>query len=473
MHSLGSTCLCRPLYKVPAGTNDQDQPTPTPLPQLSSPASNKIQKPGRRQSNMQVIPENIAKALEVMPESLKPEEEVPRHIANFPSYQMAQDKNRSTSFDDTLPGIYKSDGSVKATSKSFHGQNCCIQKPQQPPVASNGGGSCCGQKPNAPATTESLPNAEQQKTQRSTMWDGESYLRNSAPPTWQTIMDSAQSPFMQSFGMHDHQSQAVYMDDHPPGLSSASYSNMMNGLGISQSNMSSITTNSSHNHTYAPAPLSGDACHDCKCGDECQCLGCAAHPFNNTTRQHVQEMGVMMTFDGEEHSPEVVASAFQSPFHGSAATTPMNLFIPQTPSLNHGLHGNSFDQYSDPSSTMPSGYSSPLTAGYQLNQQLMHPSEYYTLEYPVGLPSACSDVTGSCQCGNDCSCVGCLTHSGHNGVSLEAPISEPSVAHTSEQQESSQRPLSATADSYTSHIPLLENVTVSCSSPRTLETSMI
>lgn len=31
----------------------------------------------------------------------------------------------------------------------------------------------------------------------------------------------------------------------------------------------------------------------------------------------------------------------------------------------------------------------------------------------------CDDATGTCQCGDGCECVGCLTHGGHNGVALE------------------------------------------------------
>lgn len=33
----------------------------------------------------------------------------------------------------------------------------------------------------------------------------------------------------------------------------------------------------------------------------------------------------------------------------------------------------------------------------------------------------CSDATGTCQCGDGCECVGCLTHGGHNGVPFETP----------------------------------------------------
>ncbi|KAJ5578301.1 uncharacterized protein N7459_007265 [Penicillium hispanicum] len=470
----GSTCLCRPLYKVPADTNDPDQPTPASLPPLSSPASTKVQKPGRRQSNIQTTPGNIAKALEAMPENLKLEDEVSNYLANLPS-DSGQNENHPIP-NNSFPAVQNSNGSANIPSQPEQGPSCCSSKPPPPPVASNGGGSCCNGTSSATLATNPLPNSDQPKTKQPTIWRDRSYLQYSTPHTWHSSMGSTPGSFSQPFRMNDNRIHQLYIDNYTPNVSSMQYSNMMNGLGISQPNIAPFTANPSQNSTYPATTVAGDPCHDCKCGDECQCLGCAAHPFNNTTRQHVQEMGVMMTFDGDEHTPEAIASAYQSPFHGSAATTPMDFYMQQTPSLDRGMHQASFDPYSDPSSTMPSGYSSPLTTGPQINQQLMHPSEYYTLEYPVGIPSACSDITGSCQCGNDCSCVGCLTHSGHNGVPLEAPIPNVSAtlpAHTSEQQVSSHGPPATSAGSHTSRIPVLENVSVPCLSPRTLETSMI
>jgi len=50
----------------------------------------------------------------------------------------------------------------------------------------------------------------------------------------------------------------------------------------------------------------------------------------------------------------------------------------------------------------------------------MQPAAYYTVEYPVGFLDPCTNLTGTCQC-NDCTCIGCLTHDGHNGVALEPP----------------------------------------------------
>lgn len=48
----------------------------------------------------------------------------------------------------------------------------------------------------------------------------------------------------------------------------------------------------------------------------------------------------------------------------------------------------------------------------------LSPSSYFWQE--LVLPG-CNDATGTCQCGDGCECVGCLTHGGHNGVPLNPP----------------------------------------------------
>jgi hypothetical protein len=46
----------------------------------------------------------------------------------------------------------------------------------------------------------------------------------------------------------------------------------------------------------------------------------------------------------------------------------------------------------------------------------LSPSSFFWSE--MVLPG-CNDATGTCQCGDGCECVGCLTHGGHNGIALE------------------------------------------------------
>jgi hypothetical protein len=55
----------------------------------------------------------------------------------------------------------------------------------------------------------------------------------------------------------------------------------------------------------------------------------------------------------------------------------------------------------------------------------LSPSSYFWNQ--MVLPG-CNDATGTCQCGDGCECVGCLTHGGHNGVQLDAPAISDDVA---------------------------------------------
>lgn len=399
-----------------------------------------------------------------MPENVKLEDGTAIYLSGLPAHQNGLNGNHTPNQNGTYPT--KSVSGYPERMQPGMTSSCCSSKPPAPVVAENGGGSCCTGK----ATSHSHLETQTPGTKEPDTWNNMPYMNMSHQSPWQNSMPSTQTPYMQSFGMQEPQLPQSYSENYSPNVPTAHYSNLMNGLGVAQSSIGAFDGYSS---ALTSTP-SGDSSYDCKCGDGCQCLGCAAHPFNNTTRQHVQEMGVMMTFDEDEHTPDSIQNSYQTPLPGPTTPTPMNFFMQQPPPPMHAIPGNSFDPYSDPNSTMPSGYSSPIPEGHQLNQQLMHPSEYYTLEYPVGIPSACSDMTGSCQCGNDCSCVGCLTHSGHNGVSLDADLPETPVANGREQEVSPHGLVSSgSARSHNTRIPTLDNISVPCLSPRTFETSMI
>ncbi|EON64098.1 hypothetical protein W97_03328 [Coniosporium apollinis CBS 100218] len=66
----------------------------------------------------------------------------------------------------------------------------------------------------------------------------------------------------------------------------------------------------------------------------------------------------------------------------------------------------------------PSTQESPATPEKEaFSNTLLSPTSFFFNELVLG----CSDATGLCQCGDGCTCVGCLTHGGHNGVPLEPP----------------------------------------------------
>ncbi|KAJ5188300.1 hypothetical protein N7491_004624 [Penicillium cf. griseofulvum] len=502
----GSSCLCRPLYKVPMDANDSTQSPPSSMVSTSSPAPGKVQKSGRRQSTMHAAPENIARALENMPGKVKLEDGTPNLISDFSSQPGLDGSHKSSTASTQNQKTPSPTETTREGSQSPQVSSCCSQKQRPKPPSptpartaavapSQNGGSCCG-GPRPSTTNQAVySQVDQQQFQQPLAWGDQSYMQFPMPQMspWQNSSIPTHGDYMHSAMHQAHPQHPSLRDGYmgmllphsqpqipPTGMSygvtsppSMAYSNPMSGLGITQPSMDPYMLNNIE-PSYDPPP-GGDPCHDCRCGEDCQCLGCAAHPFNTTTRKHVQEMGAIITSNGDDKNPEVINPYQTSPYQGGTPSTPFPYFMHSTPSMDRGFQPIPFDSYSDPNSALASGYSSPLSANHQLNQQLMHPSEYYTLEYPVGLPNACSDTTGSCQCGSDCSCVGCLTHSGHNGLSLDVPIPEHPISNTADKQAQPSRHASHTssATSQSSRIPVLDNVSVPCLSPRTLETSMI
>ncbi|KAI2790775.1 hypothetical protein POX_c03624 [Penicillium oxalicum] len=435
----GSSCLCRPLYKVPADDTDASQLSSTSMSSMSSPSVGKIQKGGRKQSIIQAAPQNIAKALEAMPENLKFEEETFR----FPEIP----PNQSMEANVSETGTPQAAPAIEEPLQLDKGSSCCSGKSQKkviPAPAPSVTKSCCGGKKKSPKMTTNSTMANQPpNAYQFPSWDSISHsnFSDSHSQSWQSPATSTPSAPFIPFELQNTQQNLFFSNGQT-----------MNGLGIPPHNMG-FAMDVHHTTAYPTTVFGNNAGLDCNCGDDCQCLGCAAHPFNSTTRQHVQEMGALMTFDGDDQSPDLTASASthqNPPFPGINTQTPFDFYMQQAPAANHASRQDSLLSFSNSHSTLPSGYSSPLPADHHFNQPLMHPAEYYTIEYPVGIPSACSDITGSCQCGNDCSCVGCLTHSGHNGVALEPPVTTHPNASSEQNSFSPRISLGAVADDYAS-----------------------
>ena len=226
-----------------------------------------------------------------------------------------------------------------------------------------------------------------------------------------------------------------------------------------------MTPMASHTGTYATE-------HNCHCGDSCSCFGCAAHPNNATMIEYIRSMHQYMStgqfgsvpppvYDLPSYPHQVgygaeVGLAYnqtsanflatgQMTFHANMNTT---MSMPHTPLAvtSPWLH----DPIQTPVQTAPTNEqqffgaahsASPVTVQespvtLEANDikhspafadspsetksedaETLSPSSYFWQE--MVLPG-CNDETGTCQCGDGCSCVGCLTHGGHNGVSLDA-----------------------------------------------------
>ncbi|KAE8352738.1 hypothetical protein BDV28DRAFT_120892 [Aspergillus coremiiformis] len=434
----GSTCLCRPVYQVPVDQNDSAPTTPTTSAPTASPAPGKIQKSSRRQ--MKTAPESIAKALGSIPDFGK------QRVQNGSSSHLSPYNPGVRTIQNSLPqsvGVPNPRLTHQILDNSEdlkpQGRSCCSQKPH-PSVQTKPQDSNC-KKPESP--TQNGHSAEPTTDRLSVPFTPSLTATSSFTPistpqisSWQDLNAAEQNHFYSQFVSHQPPTGPPYLPDYllhatPKAVALSFPHRDFTDNGLTQAFIPHSLPQHGHDSGYtASENIIGDSPHACSCGDNCQCLGCAAHPFNNTTRQHVQEMGLLVAFDGEDQTMNHM-NGYRTPSLHSKQHNAAPLDYPYT-NFSHTLHNNTqplmMHSYGEQASTpgfATTGYSSP-PAEYMSEQQLMEPSEYYTLEYPVGLPSGCSDVTGSCQCGNDCSCVGCLTHSGHNGFSLDPVTSEAS-----------------------------------------------
>lgn len=223
-------------------------------------------------------------------------------------------------------------------------------------------------------------------------------------------------------------------------------------------------------------PESADihSAHNCSCGEGCACLACLTHPYNKTTLEYVRyHTDFSMRHDeatfptaNQNHTPQNgIGVNGLTPWlqHGSGTKDVPNGATPwqphvlpqQTPTqeLEH-FHIKSYPTASDvvqassnethtPESNGHSSSHVPSTpnvdfsrmedtSGFEQNSpqqnedtSTLSPSSFFLQSYTL---PGCDDATGTCQCGDGCTCTGCLTHTGH-----QAPQQPPtdSSSHTS------------------------------------------
>jgi len=132
--------------------------------------------------------------------------------------------------------------------------------------------------------------------------------------------------------------------------------------------------------------------HICTCGDECNCLGCPAHPYNDATQEYVR-------------------SAMNSMLETRAVESQTN-GIPEMSAVDgvNGTNGSGPGQ----APQSPSQAQTPSDAsGISEEQSQLSANDFFFVTYPIG---DCGGETTSCPCGDDCDCVGCLIHSAGNEV---------------------------------------------------------
>lgn len=116
----------------------------------------------------------------------------------------------------------------------------------------------------------------------------------------------------------------------------------------------------------------------CQCGDACRCVPCADHPTN----------------------PAMLAAV--SRFVNISAQHDDNP-LKRTPGGTPSYSGLEYDENSP--------------AAEAMGADMGRFDNFVVYSYNYG--SSCAQGSGNCMCGEGCTCVGCLTHGGHNGVPLD------------------------------------------------------
>lgn len=135
------------------------------------------------------------------------------------------------------------------------------------------------------------------------------------------------------------------------------------------------------NGTRSSAALNAlSSSSNCECGPGCNCVYCAAHPYNPATRARVQELGQIIESDFLRHPHPDSLPPIDAPLQFGYGGIRMN---------------------GGPSNQIP---------------HTMRNSDYYTLRYPMEHSNnqTCTGVSATCPCNSDCTCVGCLTHAGQH-----------------------------------------------------------
>ncbi|KAF7544551.1 hypothetical protein G7046_g9762 [Stylonectria norvegica] len=162
--------------------------------------------------------------------------------------------------------------------------------------------------------------------------------------------------------------------------------------------------------------------HQCSCGEACQCVGCAAHPYNEATKTYVRSAWESMIDDSHRHSHGPHAQAHHNHTNGNASTNGNSNGISngvtnghmngthESPMVNGMSNGNPVSAAGSADGTRsPTAPLTPSeTASALSEEQTLSASDFFFVSYPFG--DSCAGDTASCPCGDDCQCLGCVIH---------------------------------------------------------------
>lgn len=179
----------------------------------------------------------------------------------------------------------------------------------------------------------------------------------------------------------------------------------VNGFGIAETPASGTMPNPSPGVAPYPSKQHESAVqddgtsHHCTCGESCQCVGCAAHPYNEATQNYVHSAWSSMM----EQQPGV--NHVNANGNGSSHHHQDEKPIGKPPSPESMPPPTSQTETNSTSTTpqTPSDGASALG-----EEQVFSPNDFFFVSYPFG--GTCAGDTVSCPCGDDCQCIGCVIH---------------------------------------------------------------
>ena len=440
-------CICARAY--PTGPDGMPMGPPTsfaaPVPSMSyalptaplaHPQTYRVQKPEQRRVTATTDPENVARGLERQ-----------KYLTSNRGRDLAL-SSESTALDvKPRPPLPYSNGSLSnnVDESLKTGHSCCQieQQSKRKAAASINGAantrSCCTQRsnidPNISTTETTATQALAEKI---------SLESPKTPPGKKNSksLDNSRYP-PESYSDVSSFSAQTTLYSIPPGYATAR--NPLNPEQLSELQHDPRFAQRVPEHAFhayvgssAPSAEGSDTpsmSHSCSCGPNCQCIACAAHPYNATTQGRVQDL--LYSNPGEfrsSNSPSSQVSSEKLAFFdmrvvpassGPNSTTQIMPLYKNSPNLGieHPVEPNQFSQEDG------TAYSQPTTYAELFEEQALPPlsfDDYYMYEYLVPEFNTCTAPAGSCRCGNDCTCVGCLTHTGHDDVWLEpGPVMPP------------------------------------------------
>lgn len=286
-----------------------------------------------------------------------------------------------------------------ATSGSQH---CCAPDPPpaMPSLSKSLNGSCCKAKVESPVVDSTAASTSLSKAPKGSCCTSKAEKPGAAEHS--SSVTPAQSPHLSSQPQIAHFQPALptphfahaTMFAYPPTYGSYQHplqpAEWRNGI-------KAMTYNAFPSSYVLPGSSLGvsdfatnmDTIHACVCGDGCQCIGCAAHPYNDATQDYVR-------------SAWASANEIQTPRDSMDATTNGLDASPNEDGDNHQRYGGPLDS----TATSPTS-----------DEQSLAATDFFFVTYPFA-SDACGGDTHSCPCGDECECLGCTIHR----------IPEPSIA---------------------------------------------